>query len=158
MLHKIPNGILEIIEVFGNPNSSNFETNNIITFDLPYTLFYDKKPVNQARAHKLAVDNFIKGFKNVEDAGLAKQFVEFNGIYAKRNIRGRDRISLHSFGIAIDMEAFDITVGDVTAHQLGSTKRFPDKIVECFTSVGFFYGGDFKGRKDPMHFQLATGY
>ncbi len=151
MLTKIPHGLDEIIHVFGSLSDPGFAAKNLMTFQLPYTLFYAGKPVNRASAHRLAVDNFVAAFKNIQDAGLASQFTEFNGIYAARPIRGQEsHPSTHSWGIAVDMEA--------SKFPLGSHKRMPDGIIRAFQAAGFFYGGDFKSRKDPMHFQLATGY
>jgi hypothetical protein len=157
MLTKIPNGLGSIIATFGSLNDPKFEAKNLVHFDLPYPLTYVDAASNhgitiaRALCHRLAVDNFIAAFKNVQAAGLADQFVEFNGIYAKRAIRGSvGRASCHSWGIAIDMCA--------SKYPLGSLKRMPDAIIKAFRDAGFFYGGDFKNRKDPMHFQLATGY
>jgi hypothetical protein len=151
MLTNIPSGLSGIIATFGSIKDPAFERKNIVFFDLPYPLKYDGATVVRARCHRLVVENFIAAFRNVQAAGLADQFTEFNGIYAKRAIRGSvGRASCHSWGIAIDMCA--------SKYPLGSAKRMPEAIVKVFASAGFFYGGDFKNRKDPMHFQLATNY
>lgn len=159
MLTQIPVGLDEIIHTFGSLDDPNFESHNIVLFTLPYPLKYEGQIVTKARAHRLAVDNFVQGFRNVQAAGFADKFVEFNGIYARRSIRGQaSHPSAHSWGIAIDMEAFDTKVGDAATHPLGSQRRLPEPIVAAMQAAGFFYGGDFKSRKDPMHFQLATHY
>jgi hypothetical protein len=148
---QIPYGLSGIIATFGPITDPKFEAKNIVFFDLPYTLKYDGVSIARARCHRLAVDNFIAAFKNIQAAGLADQFTEFNGIYAKRPIRGSvGRASCHSWGIAIDMCA--------SKYPLGSAKRMPDAIIKAFSDAGFLYGGDFKNRKDPMHFQLAMSY
>jgi len=67
--------------------------------------------------------------------------------YANRPIRGRNAPSNHSFGLAIDINAQDFP--------LGSSKRLPQWIVNLFTDMQFEYGGDWSGRKDPMHFEFA---
>jgi hypothetical protein len=43
-------------------------------------------------------------------------------------------------------------------YPLGSLRRMPDDVVGIWRAAGFFYGGDFSGRKDPQHFQIAVGY
>lgn len=58
--------------------------------------------------------------------------------------------STHAWGIAIDLEA--------ERYPLGSAARMPDDVVAVFHKAGFFYGGDFLARKDPMHFQFCTRY
>lgn len=67
--------------------------------------------------------------------------------YANRAIRGSTRPSNHSWGLALDINAQDFP--------LGSSKRLPQWIVDLFTDLHFEYGGDWKGRKDPMHFEFA---
>lgn len=87
----------------------------------------------------------------MEAAGLKNQFVEFNGIYARRAIRGQSaHPSLHSWGVAIDMGA--------STHPLGVFAPWPQGILDAFSAAGFFWDGNFRARKDCMHWQLATGY
>ncbi len=148
MLTTIPVGLDEIIATFGPLEDI---ANNLISFELPYSLLYAGTIVTHARCHKLAVDHFVKAFTGIRDAGFAAEFKEYNGIYAARPIRGQSaHPSTHSWGIAIDMLA--------SQYPLGSTNRMPDAIVKIWQDAGFFYGGDFKSRKDGMHYQLATNY
>jgi hypothetical protein len=151
VLTQIPNGLDEIIHTYGSIDDAQFEAKHIVLFQLPFPLVYEGQQVKRARCHNLAVDNFIQAFKNVDAAGLKDQFTEFNGIYNRRAIRGQtSHASLHSWGVAIDMGASN--------HALGSSATWPQGIIDAFASAGFFWGGNFKSRKDPMHFQLATGY
>lgn len=156
MLLKTPVGLDEIIETFGrldddSQRNSQFEAAHITLFELPYPLIYADASVTRARCHRLLVQNFQKVFFDLKEAGLANQFKNYGGIYARRQIRGQSaHPSTHSWGIAIDLEP--------DKYPLGSTKRFPDQVVRIFAAAGFFYGGDFKSRKDPMHFQFARGY
>ncbi len=136
MLTQIPNGLDEIIATYGSLDEGQFETKHIVLFNLPYALKFEGQTVTHARCHSVVVDNFIQAFQNVEAAGLKDQFIEFNGIYAKR--------------LAIDMGA--------STHPLGQMVPWPQGIIDAFASAGFFWGGNFKSRKDCMHFQLATGY
>ncbi|HEY6328670.1 MAG TPA: M15 family metallopeptidase, partial [Blastocatellia bacterium] len=151
MLTQIPSGLNEIIHTFGSIDDPKFEAENIVSFNFPYTLRYAGQPVTRSRCHKLAIDNFVTAFDLIKAAGLEDLVMEFNGIYNRRPIRGYEsHPSTHSWGIAIDVDA--------SHFKLGSVARLPDGIVNCFRKAGFFYGGDFKGRKDPMHFQLAVNY
>lgn len=150
MLANTPAGLDEIIHIFGDLTDT-FEAKYIVSFDLPYTLFYGDSPVNHARCHKLLVENFQRAFEAIKTAGLQNLVTHYAGIYAKRSIRGHEgHPSTHSWGIAIDLEPGQ--------YPLGSPKRFDERIVKIFQLAGFFYGGDFKSRKDPMHFQFATHY
>ena len=151
MLTQIPVGLDEIIHIFGNIDDVQFEENNIVLFSLPYPLLYEGTPVSRARCHRLVVENFQSAFEAIRSAGLDGGVKNYSGIYARRAIRGAgSHPSTHSWGIAIDLEA--------DRYPLGSTNRFPDEVVQIFQNAGFFYGGDFLSRKDPMHFQLCKGY
>lgn len=150
MLTQTPVGLDEIIHTFGKLDDPNF-SKNIVLFDLPYTLLYEGRPVKRAQCHRLVVENFQKTLEDLKAAGLDGQVKNYSGIYAQRPIRGLgSHPSTHSWGIAIDLEA--------ERFPLGSTERFPDEIVKVFQNAGFFYGGDFQSRKDPMHFQFCKGY
>jgi len=151
MLTQTPVGLDEIIHTFGSLDDPQFETQNIVLFDLPYPLLFEGTQVKRARCHRLIVENFQKGFEDLKAAGLDAQVKNYSGIYARRSIRGfGSHPSTHSWGIAIDLEA--------DKFPLGSTNRFPDEVVKIFQNAGFFYGGDFQSRKDPMHFQFCRGY
>lgn len=151
MITTVPNGLAQIVSTFG-PLTPDFEAQNITLFVLPYPLLYGSIVVTHARCHRLAVDNFVKAFTDLQAAGLQHQNAtdEYGGIYAYRNIKGSSHISTHALGIAIDM--------DPSEYPLGSSNRMPQDVIDIWTGAGFFYGGDFSGRKDPMHLQLCTGY
>lgn len=151
MLTRIPNGLDEIIHTFGSIDDKDFERDNIVMFDLPYPLLYGEQTVHRSRCHRLVVDNFRQAFIEIAHAGLENEAKRYGGIYNQRSIRGRSsHPSTHSWGIAIDLEP--------AKYPLGSTDRFPVAIVDIFKRAGFFYGGDFRSRLDPMHFQLCTAY
>jgi len=71
--------------------------------------------------------------------------------YAFRNVRGStDRLSCHSSGSAIDLNA--------TRHPLGKVGTFPPEKVPMLRALakkyGLKWGGDYKGRADEMHFEV----
>lgn len=151
MLTQTPVGLDEIIGAFGSLDTPNFESRYVEPFTLPYPLSYGGIKVTRGRCHHLIIENFQKAFEAIRAAGLQDQVQNYGGIYNVRPIRGQTaHPSTHSWGIAIDLEP--------TKYPLGSTQRFPDGIVKIFQDAGFFYGGDFISRKDPMHFQLCKAY
>lgn len=56
-------------------------------------------------------------------------------------------LSLHSWGIAIDLNP--------NKYPFNSDKNPHSRIIEIFEEGGFFWGGNFKTVKDPMHFQFS---
>jgi hypothetical protein len=150
MLTKAPEGLDEIIYIFGSLTNT-YESKYIVSFTLPYPLLYNFLLVKTARCHKLLVENFSAVFEEIKNQGLQDLVQHFGGIYSQRSIRGEPtHPSTHSWGIAIDLEP--------EKYPLGSLKRFDTRIIDIFHSYNFFYGGDFKSRKDGMHFQFCTKY
>ena len=73
--------------------------------------------------------------------------------YAFRMVRGStDRLSCHSSGTAIDLNA--------TRHALGKVGTFPAEKVPMIRALakkyGLKWGGDFKSRPDDMHFEVEV--
>jgi hypothetical protein len=72
--------------------------------------------------------------------------------YAYRDVRGSTTtLSNHSSGTAIDLNA--------TQHPLGKVGTFPNEKVPMIRALakkyGLIWGGDYRNRKDEMHFEIA---
>ena len=71
--------------------------------------------------------------------------------YAYRDIRGASTLSNHASGTAIDLNA--------TQHPLGAENTFTDEqartIRRLCRKYGLRWGGDYRNRKDEMHFEIA---
>jgi hypothetical protein len=72
--------------------------------------------------------------------------------YCYREIRGSStNLSNHSSGTAIDLNA--------TKHPLGKVGTFPIEKVPMIRALakkyGLIWGGDYRNRKDEMHFEIA---
>lgn len=82
------------------------------------------------------------------------------GCFAPRAKRSNSDLSLHSWGVAVDINPdTNPPLRIRTAADLERRKRdIPDEWVEAFKSIGWTWGGDFRSFYDPMHFQWATGY
>jgi hypothetical protein len=73
----------------------------------------------------------------------------FDGCLNIRPVRGTLHLpSTHSYGLALDLNAAENPLGS-------ETPKFTAAFIKCFTDQGFDYGGNFHGRKDPMHFSYA---
>jgi hypothetical protein len=164
-----PDGFDAVVATFGDPrplldaDGSMSEENQIIwqrqtlargQFPFPIPLDPKKPSAGVARtlyAHRRLVRTFEAVFEEIARLGLAGAIHSYQGIYAFRPIRGINaRLSLHAFGAAIDLNA--------ETNPLGQDGDMSLAVVEVFRHFGFRWGGDFAGRKDPMHFQYATGY
>jgi hypothetical protein len=72
--------------------------------------------------------------------------------YCFRQVRGStDNLSNHSSGTAIDLNA--------TQHPLGKAGTFPAEKVPMIRAIakkyGLLWGGDYRNRKDEMHFEVT---
>jgi hypothetical protein len=68
--------------------------------------------------------------------------------YANRAITGTNTPSNHSWGLAVDLNA----PHNPQSYQL--VTDMPGWMVDLWRRRGFRWGGDYAGRKDPMHFEF----
>mgnify|MGYP001348774095 CR=1 FL=1 len=84
-------------------------------------------------------------FQNIKDRGLAEEFVTYDGCTCIRQMTGGGRYSVHSWGLAIDINA--------AWNGYGQEPSMSPELVDCFTDAGFEWGGSWH-TPDGMHFQL----
>ena len=156
----VPNGRAAVIATFGDiaafirsdgTLSPKWEETKIRRVTLPRPLRFSDTATDVTRVtcHVLIVDTLRSALRAIDDAGKWPALHSYGGGFNFRPKRGSGEISLHAWGIAWDF--------DPEHNPLGGTGNMDPAIVEIFAASGFFWGGRFKGRKDPMHFQYATG-
>ena len=101
---------------------------------------------NRIYCNKDLVQPLWQALQNVIKRGLSCHIMTWDGCFNIRKIRGGSSLSLHSWGIAIDINA--------AWNGLGEEPQMEMALVKCFTDAGFEWGGTWT-RKDGMHFQLA---
>lgn len=143
-----------LLAFYGKP----FEDSSLLT-NVPtvFPMTYDGQHVSTIRFH-------VKGAKALTAALTAcwnkagqdisspilRRIKNYSGAFNYRAIRGSSRLSCHAFGAAIDFDAGNLPLGrGIPASEM------PQEVVDSFKAEGFFWGGDYTGRKDPMHFQIA---
>ena len=85
--------------------------------------------------------------RNIITRGFGPEMKTWDGCYIIRNARGLSSWSMHSWGLAIDVNA--------ATNRLGAKPLLSKGFVKSFTDVGFDWGGIWS-RPDGMHFQLAA--
>ncbi len=97
--------------------------------------------------HAVIIPQLRAALREVQSRGLAQEIhpQEYAGCYYPRYIAGTQQLSLHAFGIALDL--------NVSGNQRGSAGEMDRTVVEIFKKWGFAWGGDW-GYTDPMHFEL----
>lgn len=156
-----PHGYDEVVKTFGRHElgvdgrpTRRWEMQNLALFDLPYPMDNAYVPgitrtISKIYCHRLVGPKFQLAFQSILNAGLEQEALEYGGCYVYRPIRGSDRLSMHAWGIAIDINP--------KQNPLGQDGSMHPGVVQAFESAGFFWGRNFKGRKDPMHYQYCTG-
>jgi D-alanyl-D-alanine carboxypeptidase len=73
---------------------------------------------------------------------------DYAGCYAPRRIQPRGQLSLHAWGVAIDLNA--------SANPFMGRSRQDRRLVRTMQRHGFTWGGEWPTRPDPMHFELRN--
>jgi hypothetical protein len=114
---------------------------NIVTTRVPI--------LGRVTCHRLMVPQLRRALAEVEAAGLAGRIHSYDGCYVPRFIE-RDPshpVSLHTWGIAIDLDA--------STNGRGGRGTMDPRVVAIFKRWGFRWGGDWS-YTDPMHFEIGA--
>jgi hypothetical protein len=131
----------QALKKYGDPNLQRA----MVVWDVPTNLeigFIPKK----IYCNRDMVAPLGKAFENLITRGFVSELKTWDGCFNIRKKRGLASMSLHSWGIAIDVNAFE--------NGLNQTPKLSAGFVKCFTDAGFEWGGTLQ-RKDGMHFQLS---
>ena len=128
-------------ERFGNPEAEK----GMVLLDVPTALEVGVIP-KKIYCNKLLVAPLTIALTNVIDRGLVSQIRTWDGCFNIRQKKGGTSPSLHSWGMAIDINA--------ATNQFAHHPTMSPELVSCFTGAGFEWGGRW-GVMDGMHFQLA---
>lgn len=99
--------------------------------------------------HRVMFPQLRAALLEVVQRGLADEIhpEEYAGCYYPRYIAGTQQLSLHSFGIALDL--------NVPGNQRGTVGEIDRDVVAIFKKWGFAWGGDW-AYTDPMHFEMEA--
>jgi hypothetical protein len=127
---------------YGDPNLQRAMT----LWDVPGHLEIGVIP-KKIYCNRDLIEPLAKAFHNLKQTGFVNELKTWDGCFNIRKKRGLASMSLHSWGIAIDVNAFE--------NGLNQTPKLSPGFVKCFTDAGFTWGGTWK-RKDGMHFELKS--
>lgn len=134
----------QCLKKYGEPSPSN---PHLVLWDVPTSLEIGVIP-KRIYCNKDLVGPLQQAFENLIATGYVSELKTWDGCFNIRKKRGLSSMSLHSWAIAVDVNAFE--------NGLGKTPKLSPGFVKCFKDAGFDWGGDWTTRKDGMHFQLAT--
>lgn len=136
---------------FGKPGT------NLIPITPPFQMYYDSHPIKTITVNKKIATALLLVFNEILDkCGHDQKKVDatgasaYGGCYNSRPIRGNPgTISNHSFGAAIDIDPANNPLG-------AKIGKLPPLVIAAFKNQGFLWGGDYKSRKDWMHFEAVS--
>lgn len=132
----------QALKKYGDPTLER----NMIVWDVPTELEIGVIP-KKIYCNKDLVKPLEQAFKNLIQRNKVAELKTWDGCFNIRKKRGLASMSLHSWGIAIDVNA--------AWNGLGKEPQLSSDFVKCFTDAGFDWGGTWKNRRDGMHFQLS---
>ena len=138
----------DCIRKYGTPDI-NMERKHMVAWDIPEGI---KKLIpelpNRVYCNKDLVQPLWQALQNLIKRDLACHIMTWDGCFNIRKKKGGSSYSLHSWGIAIDINA--------AWNGFREDPQMPLEVVKCFTDAGFEWGGYWEDPKDGMHFQLKT--
>jgi len=134
------------LKKWGDPAVTANELKYMTVWDIPPHLEIGAIP-KKLYCNKIMIAPLIQAFSNLIDRGFVKELKTWDGCFNVRKKRGLTSMSLHSWGIAIDVNA--------AWNGLNKEPQLSAGFVKCFTDAGFDWGGVWT-RKDGMHFQLRS--
>lgn len=142
--------------------SPQWEAANITSIVPPFRMTYAGTPIKRIRVHKHCAASLARVLQNLLDAATRHEPKSpqklldhwgvsiFGGVVMYRLMRGGSRLSIHSYGAAIDLDPARNSLGD-------STPRFANfpEVMKAFADEGWIWGGTWS-RADGMHWQATS--
>lgn len=136
----------ECLRVLGEPLPEREGAFGMILWTVPAHLWFPTLP-KRIYMNKRLQRPFADALVNLRERGLQDQVKTWDGCFNIRNKRGARSYSLHSWGLAFDINA--------AWNRLGQKPTMSPELVKCFTDAGLNWGGVWQ-RADGMHFELRS--
>jgi len=150
-----------LIAFYGDPRRPGWHSASLVPFAPPWLMKYKDDagsvtPVSHFDVHRKIITAMTAVFADIwEHYGKSQAAIEavhlhwYGGCYNYRPIAGSSRLSTHAFGAALDLDPEENTFN--RSH----LSHMPQPAIDAFDKQGAFWGGRFRTRQDPMHFQFA---
>lgn len=157
------NYIDKLISYYGNPAKDNvsFEHKWMVLYQLPGSITSQIKNLPaKIYCNKDLIEPLEQTLLELIKRNLHGEIKTYDGCFCIRYQRDSTVPSVHSFALAIDINAHDNPFGHTTEQdkQAGLTP-FSEEFVKCWRDMGWVCGRDFqRGRNDDMHFEFTKKF
>lgn len=142
---------------YGDFHAKAWGTLNLIHISAPFQMHYEKKPIPSILVHAKIGPALMAAFTDIWDGCGHDQFKvdqtgasDYGGCFNIRNIAGSNSWSNHSWAAAIDLSP------GTNGFRHDTSTTLSNLVISAFKRQGAFWGGDYHGRKDPMHFEFVS--
>lgn len=146
-----------IIEKYGQPDKDYLAK---YCFDWQVKKDFPWFPATEIFINKDFKIKLATAFINLEKANCHTEIKNYDGCFNERTVRGRNSQSLHSWAMAMDMNASLNPMVVKPLDQITAADRlgnWSSEFITIMKAAGIACGGYFIHRPDPMHFALYDG-
>ena len=148
-----------LLDRYGNPmtDPKQFEAKWMVLWNVPMWIDTHIPALpNKIYINRDAIEPLEAVFNRLISLQVYKEINTFDGLFNIRYIRGsKTKLSIHSWGLAIDLNASDNPLGYNKAQCKAKLLRpFTDLFDEIWSDTGWTCGSRFK-RADGMHFEYT---
>lgn len=141
---------------YGDFHSKAWADHNLIHIQPPFKMYYQKKLMKSGIMVHQKIASAVMAAMNeiwekcghdqakVDKAGAS----DWAGCFNIRSIAGSNNWSNHSWACALDLSP--------ATNGFYSKGTLPAIVVNAFKAQGALWGGDYRDRKDPMHFEFVS--
>lgn len=139
---------------YGDFRDKTWASVNLTRVSPPWRMEYEGKPISGVLCHRKIAPALALVFAEIwRECGQSQArvyeagAVAYGGCFNVRRIAGSRKWSNHSWACAIDLSP------DTNGFNAKST--LSRVVIDAFKRQDFRWGGDYRGRKDPMHFEAV---
>lgn len=140
---------------YGDFREKAWASVNLVRIRPPFVMRYEGRPVNGILVHRKIAPALRTVFDEIWEAcGHDQAKVDktgasdYGGCFNVRKIAGSNNWSNHSWACAIDLSP--------STNGFGAKTTLSRVVIDAFKRQGCRWGGDYRGRKDPMHFEAVS--
>lgn len=141
---------------YGDFQHKGWANEYLVRIRPPFVMYYEGRPMmNGILVNKRCGPAMMAAFEEIWDkCGRDQKKVDktgasdFGGCFNIRRIAGSKNWSNHSWACAIDLAP--------RTNGFNAKGTLPSLVIAAFKRQGARWGGDYRGRKDPMHFEFVS--